>query len=73
MLISCERSLKSERATSEDANNSATRIATTTIMLTTPKLNEIANATSLYLNMLKNLFILLLIVLRIMRSSIISI
>jgi len=49
--MSCERSLRNERATSEDANDSATHIATTTIMLTTLELNKIANATLSYLNM----------------------
>ena len=71
--MSCERSLRSERAASGDANDSATRIATTTTMLTTLELNKIASATSSYLNMLENLFISPLIVPKIMRSPIINI
>jgi len=73
MLIGCERSLKSERATSEDANDNATHIVTTTTMLITLELNEIANATLSYLDMLENLFISPLIVPRIMGSLIINI
>jgi len=71
--MSCEKSLRSECATSEDANDSATHIATTTTMLTTLELNEIANATPSYLNVLENLSISSLIVSRIMKSLIINI
>jgi len=73
MLMSCERSLRNERVASEDANDSATHIATTIAILITLELNEIVNATSSYLDMLKNPFISPLIVSRIMGSLIINI
>jgi len=71
--MSCERNLRNECATSEDANDSATHIATTITMLTTLELNKIVNATSSYLDILENFFISPLIVPRIMKSLIIKI
>jgi len=61
--MSCERSLRNERTTNENKKSSATRIATTTTMLTIIYLIEyraIVVASLLYLIRftIKNLFIL---------------
>jgi hypothetical protein len=75
--MSCERSLKSERATNESEKSSATHIATTTTMLTMTcsikyRAIVVVSLTYLIRTTMKNLFILLHKMLEMIKSFLLT-